>query len=173
MYEWQNIKLEEALSLVQSRNPIEFSWGYYSNDTHPQGGVGSFSWFESRDELLDYLVSVDAQIWSYSAQGLDEEAYTEMKKAIQKILKEADSNRELTDSLRKRISKHLSEQLMDVEISWWGKFSDLCSGKDAFSREFIDWFFDDYGEYSEDKKPKTVTAEHIPEFIEFCKEFGH
>ena len=169
MYEWQDRSYEKAAKLVQGRDPIVFGVGYYSNDTWPESGIGSFSWFGSQEELLDYLVNIETQIWSHDVDEFDEERYTEQKLTIQKCLKGVDSNKELTNSLRKRIN----EQLIGWEIGWWGNFSDLCSGRDAFSRELIEWFYNYHGEYSEISTPKTIRKEYIPEFVKYCRDFGH
>ncbi len=169
MYEWHDIDYKKAAELVKNRDPNVFSLGYYSNDKWPQSGIGSFSWFSSQEELLDYLVNIETQIWSYDFDGLDEERYMEQKSMIQKSIKVLDSNKQLTNSLRKRIN----EQLIGWEIGWWGNFSDLCSGRDMFSRELIEWFYNYHGEYSEINKPKTIRKEYVPEYVKYLKDFGH
>ena len=167
MYEWENIDFLDAGSLVELRDPRQFGWGFYSKDYSTPPGVGAFSWFESRDELLDYLVNMEPNIWAYGFNGVDQETFTRLKTTVQEILAEADLNKGLTDGLRRKISKEFD----NGEISWRGNFSDLHKGDDAFSETLVHEFLD--SDNNEEGKPTMVTDEQIPGFIEFCKGFGH
>ncbi|MFC1953600.1 hypothetical protein ACFLVZ_00970 [Chloroflexota bacterium] len=168
MYEWENIDFIEAGGIVEVRDPRQFGWGYYSKDTSNSPGVGAFSWFESLDELLNYLVNIEPNIWSYGVNGVDEETYTKLKTKIQEILNKDDLKKGLTNKLREKISTELKEG----EICWWGEFSDLYTGNDSFSRQLIGGYLGD-DEEPENNESKVVTEEQIPEFLEFCRGFGH
>jgi len=170
MYEWESIDFTDAGFLVELRDPRQFGWGYFTNYSSASSEVGAFSWFESLDELLDYLVNIEPKIWSDGIYGLDESKYQELKVAVQDVPKEAYSNKRLTDGMREEISN----QLEGGEISWWGEFSDLCTGNGPFSRQLIDLYFkEEDDENLKNGYAGVVTEEHVPGFIEFCKGFGH
>lgn len=157
MYAWQKLDYKEAGNLVQNRDPREFGWGYFGIDNMPQSGIGLFFWFESPTELLDFITNIETQILPDSDT---------VKKEIQEILKEADLNDGLTNSLRTQINA----KLVDIEIKWWGKFSNLRSGYSKFSKEVIGSFFESL---SQDNIIKAVPDRYLPQFIEFCRWWGH
>ena len=159
MYEWENLEVEEANEMVRYRDPRKFGWGYYSYETVDE--PGSFHWFESPDELLDF--AKDGGLGCLDHE--DEDKFLKLKETIQEVHKEMSSNEKLTNSLLRKINEVFSP----AKIEWWGEFSDLCAGEDAFCRKVIHFYFHTWVKYSGKKLLKTVTEEHIPEFISFCK----
>jgi len=153
MYVWENMDYGKAGSLVHERDPRKFSWGYFASDTLPQSGIGLFCWFESPAELIAFIANIEAQVLT------DKEKVKEIKK----VLKRIKLNGGLTTDLRKQINSELN----DIEIKWWGTFSDLCSGKNKFSREMLNAYF---GPLPQHNKPQTV---YVPKFIDFCERWGH
>jgi len=153
MYAWQNMDYGKAGSLVHDRDPRKFSCGYFANDTLPESGVGLFFWFESPAELLAFIANIETQVLPDKGKA----------KKVQKILAGLNLNRGLTTDLRKLINNELN----DIEIKWWGKFSDLYSGKSKFSREILNSYF---GPFLRLNIPLTV---YIPKFVEFCEKWGH
>ena len=150
MYSWQNMDYGKAGELVHNRDPRKCNWGYFASDTLPESGVGLFFWFESPAELLAFIVEIETR------------ALPDKKKVkkVQELIKRIKFKNKLTEELRKQINNILA----DIEIKWWGKFSDLCSGKSKFSREVINSYF---GSSSYDKN-QTV---YLPKFVEFCENF--
>ena len=53
-------------------------------------------------------------------------------------------------------------------IDWWGSFSELVTVRTEFSNDLIEQFFDNW-----DEKQKTLTEEHIDEFIKFIQSYGY
>jgi len=168
MYEWEEIDFLDAGALVEERDPGKYEWGFYSKDTSTPEGVGAFSWFETLEELLKYLVNIEPRIWCYGVNGVNEEKYSKLKTKIQETLDEDGLNKGLNKGLRTTISNELD----NGEISWWGRTSDLYAGRNSFSRQLIKGFVKE-GNKTVKGNPKIVEEDQIPEFFEFCKGFGH
>ena len=175
MYQWKDKDWDEAWGLVVERDPREFSWGFYQHGLS-MGSVGGFSWYESQNELLDFIA---AEIRPYE----DEELHIEMKTLLEDVLRQADLSKGLTPQLRKRINSIIGRRVSrggvlyyGTEILWWGQFSDLCAGKGAFARELVR----DFLEYQEivgekvqsDEEPAAIASDYVPQFVEYAKEYG-
>ena len=152
MYAWENLDYGKAGALVRERDPRKQGWGYFAEDTLPDSGVGLFFWFESPEELLSFISIIETQ------------ALQDKKKAksVKDLLKGSVVNKGLTKGLRKQIN----DRLEDIEIKWWGKFSELYSGKTKFSSQLLEAY------YGPEQKDKSQTV-YIPKFIEFCWKYGH
>jgi hypothetical protein len=150
MYSWQNIDYGKAGELAHGRDPRKFIWGYFASDTLPESGVGLFFWFESPAELLAFIMDIETL------------AISDKKKVkkVQDLIKRINFENKLTEELRKQINNILG----DIEIKWWGRFSDLCSGKSKFSKSVLNSY------YGSSKYDKTKTV-YLPKFVEFCEEF--
>jgi hypothetical protein len=152
MYGWQNLDYGKAGALIRDRDPRKYGWGYFATDTIPESEVGLFFWFESPAELLAFIANIETQ-------ALQDK---EKVKKVKEILKGSTVNRGLTRGLRKQ----LNDQLKDIQIKWWGKFSELYSGKTKFSQKLISAYF------GPDSKSTSQTI-FIPKFIEFLWKYGH
>jgi hypothetical protein len=152
MYLWQNLEYGKAGAMVHERDPREYGWGYFATDTIPGSGVGLFVWFETPAELLAFLEKIEVQ-------GLEDK---QTAKEVVKIIKKAELKDTLTEDLRKQTNKALK----DIEIKWWGKFTDLYTGKNKFSREILTAYFGS----PQGNDPERV---YIPRFIDFCTNWGH
>ena len=106
---------------------------------------------------MDFVINVETHILTNSEK---------VKQELKQIIKGYNINRGLTKNLREQINSKLG----DIEIQWWGDFSDLRSGRSKFSKEIIIAFVNSL---PEDKKDGTATIKHVNEFIEFCKHWGH
>ena len=164
MYEWQNMENVEAMLLVSQRDPKKFGWGYFSQDWD----AGQFCWFASLEELLAYMQRVGIPYF------FPEEDYQEEIKTIKDVIKEADLTKGLTDDLLLQITRLIEE--MDVidgirnfnlQIIWWGEFSDLASGKGEFGKDLLRHFL------GEDAEPGIVTEEQIPAFAEYLQYYDY
>ena len=153
MFEWQNLDYGEAGKLVHERDPRNYNWGYFASDTLPQSGIGLFFWFESPEELLAFIAKIETQ------------AFSDKEKA--KKVKEAIKGFNLKGKFTTDLQRQLNNELNDIEIKWWGKFSDLCSGKNKFSRDLLKAY---YGQQYNSSKPQPV---YTPKFIVFCEDWGH
>ena len=108
---------------------------------------------ESPSELLAFIADIETQALK------DKNTI----KKVREVIKGFGKNKRLTEDLRKQINSQLS----DIEIKWWGRFSDLCKGKGKFSKQLIKSYF---GPLFNPDKPQTV---YTPKFIEFCQNWGH
>lgn len=157
---------EEALKLgevAMERDPREAPFGFYSGSASVMSdGIKVFSWFESIDELIAFLVGVEPLI--YDIEEEDELAAHRAK--VSPILEKLKTDG-FNDALREEMNEAINEFGV---IHWWGNFSEITAGETEFSKNLIEQFVDD--EDIEDGHNLTIPADQMDEFVEYLKTCG-
>ena len=152
----------------ETRDPRGYNWGFYIEDNND--GAGSFWWFKSSEKLSRFIV--DTVTPQYAQCSENEEIII---KKMQTIIRDADLSKGLTANLLRKVNNILetTDNNRGPTIHWCGTFSDLCSGKSAWSQNFVANFFEDCTLNNQETKPNKVTGKQIPKFIQYCQDYGH
>lgn len=150
-------ELEQAFEKSFEKDPTSYSWGFFAYDDAPGvigGGVGNFSWFDSKDELVSFLAKFP--LLAHSSDSSDTELFVKAKNFLSSVAPE-NFDQKVVDELNKMIS--------GVEqIQWFGQLDDLLSGETEFAEGLRKFF-----SQSSDK----LANNRIPEFAEFLRGWGH
>ncbi len=150
-------ELEAAFEQSFEKQPASSSWGFFAYDDAPGGvggGAGNFSWFDSKEELFDFLKKFP--LLAHSLENSDTE----------RIAKASDLlSRTTADTLDLSVIKELNIINSGVEqIQWFGQLNELLSGEGEFPEGMRTFFSGSSTQLSKTK---------IPEFAEFLRGWGH
>ena len=147
--------------------PRSTSWGMYSYGDAPAaigGGVGAFTWFNSKTALLKFI----EEVLPYSPPGpgnTDPLAVADKVGAVLRKLRSGDL--ELGEA-RRRLNTVLRAY---SQIEWMGTFKDLRDGNDAYARELIKQFRRSR-ELAVGAAPIAIARSQTEDFKEFLAEYG-
>ncbi len=100
------------------------------------GGTGSFLWFKSRDEMLDFA----ARYQPYVVGSSDEsDEMDTLAQSVGKIVEKLKKNEIGDKAALKRINAVLKGW---SQIEWWGTLQDLLDGKGSFPSKIRKRFID-------------------------------
>lgn len=150
----------KAGEVAMDRDPRESGYGFFSGGTFVLDTARVFSWFDTIDALIDFLYSVEPEI--FDLEGDDLSAYQHSVKPILHRMR----TEGLTDELREEFNLAAGDAFT---LDWWGHFGELVEGKTEFSRNLIDSLMDSENE-SQSSKP--ILEEDMDEFVEFLKTCG-
>ena len=124
-----------AASRGYDREPIPEDWGFESyGDASPAigGGVGGFTWFESKQALLDFMAR--HLVWFSPGPTADDQdaVADEVAKVVEESVAKGRLPGELPDLLN-GILKGYSQ------LRWVGQFSELLESDAQFPREVRSW----------------------------------
>jgi hypothetical protein len=106
------------------------SWGYFSSEP-PPSGIGAFCWFESREELVDFLVEFGPFLFPSESVGRSDEwpaRAREFQAELQRFRLEEITSDALVDAAHKSIDT-------DGQLDWVGPLEELVSGRTLFAEE--------------------------------------
>jgi hypothetical protein len=153
---------EKAIQIgddAMSRDPRKASYGLFSGGSFVLDSCRVFMWFETIQELTYFIKNAEPLIFDLDAE--DRKKYEDgITPFLEKVNKDG-----LTSELKNQIND-IPSGFMTIE--WWGSFSELVGRNTEFSRDIVDQFFERLEEES-----KTLTDEHIDDFIEFIKSYGY
>ena len=153
-----------ACQMASGHVPEPLFWGAWMySDAHPAmgGGVGGFTWFESRDEMLaflrEHLVFLDPGIGARNNVA-------SLRDACRSVV---DSVTDGTLTLRVAMTRlnHLVRGL--TVIKWWGRMEDLLVGEEAFPCEVRSRFRGERVDATRESPPIPESDER--EFAEFLR----
>lgn len=152
-----DLELEQAFEKSFEREPTSYSWGFFAYDDAPVatgGGAGNFSWFDSKDELVEFLKKFP--LLAHSSGSADNELFEKARSCVEKVKPE---------NFEQHNVDELNKIIVGVEqIQWFGQFNDLLSSETEFAAGLRKFFAG-----STNKLPKS----QIPEFSEFLRNWGH
>ncbi|MDR3613211.1 MAG: hypothetical protein P4L53_06575 [Candidatus Obscuribacterales bacterium] len=150
-------ELEQAFEKSFEKEPASYSWGFFAYDDSPDtigGGSGNFSWFDSKEELVNFLAKFP--LLAHSLDTLDTERFTKAKNFVESVTSD-DFDQKAVDELNK-INAGVEQ------IQWFGQLDDLLSGETEFAKGMRAFF---------SKSSEKLAKSQIPEFAEFLRKWGH
>jgi hypothetical protein len=150
----------ELGDVAMGRDPRHAPYGWFSGGSFVLDNVRVFMWFETIQQMTEFIMDVEPFIWDLEGDELD--AYkTAAKPILDKVILEG-----LTESARVEFNKAMAATLC---VEWWGRFEELAAGETKFSQNMIESFLD-----SEDEGELVALApDQIEDFIEHLKVFGY
>ncbi|HEY9733865.1 MAG TPA: hypothetical protein V6C89_18285 [Drouetiella sp.] len=151
------LELEQAFENSFEKEPTSYSWGFFAYDDGPDvvgGGPGNFSWFDSKEELVNFLVKFP--MLAHSATTSNSEQFDKAKDIMLSVT---------PDTFDQAVVDKLNKAIAGVEqIQWFGQLNDILTGDTEFEMGLRKFFSG-----SSDK----LTKSRIPEFAEFLRNWGH
>lgn len=156
------------------RKAKKTDWGFYSYGDGPPaagGGVGGFSWFASRREMLE---AVRAHL-VYFCPGPDTKDPATVAKEVATAVKGMGSSASGREAARNRANAALKGF---AQIEWWGTFASLLEGDGAFERGIRASFRSEDEEDDEEPGGKgkaadrPITAGELAAFREYLQMYG-
>ncbi len=151
------IELELAFEQSFERQPTSSSWGFFAYDDAPGavgGGAGNFSWFDSKEDLFEFLRKFP--LLANSAESIGTERFEKASDLLAGTTAE---------TLDQSVVNQLNAINSGVEqIQWLGQLNELLSGGGEFAEGMRKFF-------SGSSTPLSKTR--IPEFAEFLRGWGH
>jgi hypothetical protein len=154
------IELEAAFEKSFEREPTSYSWGFFAYDDAPGivgGGAGNFSWFDSKNELLSFLVKFPLLAHSYETSATPDSEQFKRAKDFLSSFKAESFDQAAVDQLNK-INSGVEQ------IQWFGQLNDLLCGDTEFAKGMRTFF---------SKSSEKLAKTEIPEFAEFLRNWGH
>ncbi len=147
--------------------PRASSWGMYSyGDAPPSigGGMGSFTWFDNRTELLKFV----AEVLPYSPPGPRNSDLLTISTKVQEVLSGVKAGNLNLENARRKLNVILRSF---SQIEWMGTFKDLKDGNSTYAKKIVK----DYRrsrDLSVGAAPIAVSRSQIKDFKEFLAEYG-
>ena len=152
-------------SVVQG-DPESNSWGFFSYGDAPGGiggGVGTFVWFPTRDEMLSFIA--DTLPYEPGGSGnADWQAVASQTAAVTDQLKSKAMDDQAGVEQLNQILKTFSQ------IEWMGTKEELLSGNHHYANEVRSAFWDSKGEDESPEKP--IGKDEEQDFYEFLAHWG-
>lgn len=155
--------LPNSLDNAQDRNPIEYPFGFYIEDNHPESSGGSFFWYKTQKELEQAICNdlIDALT---DGQGSDIQA---VKNEITELFQNSD------DELMSHLNVILAE--LELQLLFMGSFEELCKGKDEWTKFFRESYreecLDDIEDMPTKKLQASIKKSEQVDFAEFVAEY--
>lgn len=159
-------KMQELHQAFEQTFDVELdstSWGFFAYDDGPPyagGGVGNFSWFKNRDELIDFIDRFPLLFHSADAEEIPEDILNLMKQ-VRETLQGWRAGKLEQEATLDVLNKHLAGI---EQIKWLGRLSELLEGDSAFAVEIRESFGVDSG---------TINLDQLDDFSSHLREFGH
>jgi hypothetical protein len=157
--------MERVILHAHERSPAGISWGFFAYDDAPAGiggGCGSFLWFDSHREMIEFIGTY-LPFWS---AGSPRYRPTEVQAEVMPILAELCSTSQSPEHIRARLNQVLTGY---ATILWWGQFYELLIGKTEFAREVRLWF---RSSRMPDPPDAHISVDEQKEFTEAIQEYG-
>jgi hypothetical protein len=157
--------LEDALG----RNPIEFPFGFYIEDTHKGSVGGGFFWFKTEKEL-QYAIQNDLiDMFSEGSNDDIKAVKAEISDLIKQITPHADNGDYLLNSLNILLRE------IELRLQFIGSFEELCKSKNEWSKYFREAYreecFEDIEDISSKKLQSSIKKHEQEDFAEFVAEY--
>ena len=141
-------------------------WGLYSCNDAPgvfADGYGSFVWFETRSEMIDFLEIA----FAYTALGV-KHSQSELASKISNVTKQLKSRKISDENAVSDFNEILQSEYL---IEWIGKFEDLTQGDHPYALKTRAEFWAEL-EDGEGGHTRPIDADNMQAFKEFIEFFG-
>jgi hypothetical protein len=144
--------------LASNRDPRRASWGYYASDENVCG-VGLFFWFNTREELLEFLSEYE---------GVDSECHEPelLLGQMRKVADQIRAGRLGLEEARQQFNELLKGHL---DVEWIGNFDEMLSGNHPFCIQMRE----DFLEIEDESTVPAVAPRQVKDFIEMLSGYGH
>ena len=150
-WSWSGMSVEETVELVHERPYAPSMVGAMVIEDYANKGIGGFCWFESAEELVDYLTTVEPLIY-------DDEIAAERKP---RFAAAAGGAPPLTEEARERVNEAARGLFI---VAWWGRGEELASSDHPFAVGLREEFRDEDGDEG-GKLP--ISSDEAEEWVEF------
>lgn len=159
-----------SLEDAQGRNPIEFPFGFYIEDSYDQSAGGSFFWYKTEKDM-HYAIQNDL-IDALSEGSSDD--ITAAKAEISSLMEKSPSILADADHLLNSLNTFLGE--IELRLHFLGSFEDLCKNKNEWSKYLREEFREGYMADVEDditskKLQGPIKKSEQDDFAEFISEY--
>ena len=135
--------------------------GYFAGGTFVLDSTRIFFWFDTADDLVDYLI--EAEPYIYDLQTPEREAY---QTRIREILVSRDG---LPNEKQLSEINGAWDRFLGATVEWIGTFGSLCSDDSEFSKNMrCSYRLSDFDEDRDDP----LSPEEIEGFVEYVRHCG-
>jgi hypothetical protein len=135
------------------------AWIYDDGHAAMGGGVGGFFWFESRDDLLDYM----REYLPFMSPTIQHRA--DAADVLAKCYATVDAYHAGEIEAGTAVARLNNTVRGLVVVEWWGLFDQLLEGDEAFSCEIRNLFHGDAPDSA--SQPAHIASERINAFADF------
>ena len=169
-YEDRTEAAQQVYIQANEREPRDTDWGLLVTDDSvgpPASSFRFFAWFETRDQLLDFVAS--DLVLSAGEPPEEDEAeavLADVAALVRKVRDGGMSREELAQAFADRLD---SSQTLD----WMGTFQELCTDDAAAAQEIRSEYWgvreDDH---DEDSPQPPISEDEREDFVEFLRSYG-
>jgi hypothetical protein len=144
--------------IASNRDPRQARWGYFACDDNVFG-VGLFLWFNTQEQLLEFLSEYEGADSERHEPGL---LQGEMRKVADQIKAGCLGIEEARQRFNELLKGHL-------DIVWIGNFDEMLSGEHPFCTQMRAEFL----EVEDESTVPAVAPTQVKDFIEVLHSYGH
>jgi hypothetical protein len=168
--EWDRLSQEaETVAYAAScLHPENGSWGIESYGDAPAGiggGMGGFLWFESREELLDFV----GRLLTFSSPGPCSVDHGRVAREAADIVNQVRSGALSMDEGMDHLNKALRRF---SQLRWWGQLQDLLDGERHFEKEIRAWARSGLAGDDTEKDTSPIEPSELDHFVISLREYG-
>jgi hypothetical protein len=157
----------ELANAASERVPRAEDWGFFSSEP-PPSGIGAFCWFDSRDQLLEFL----AEHGPYMFATRDPGDWTGWSESVRQFRSVADRARrgEVSDGDVRSSARSSIDP--SGQLDWVGAADELISGHSEFATRVRESLID-ADEYPDLDGSDPVPPDAVDDFLGGLTEYGH
>lgn len=141
-----------------SRDPRQAPYGVFTGDRFVLASLRVFLWFESVEQMIEYLLDVEPRRYKVTPGSGLEEYQARVRPILGRVSEEG-----LTEEL---LSELNSVQHGGFVVDWWGTYSELRDGDSAFAVELRERF------YLRMARGRGPIGNVEDEFVDFVRNYG-
>lgn len=167
-YERRTEQAREVGWAAAAKSPGEKSWGFFSYGDAPGaigGGVGQFQWYESREEMLEYV----RRHLTFLMPGQSSIDPGRVAREVEETMANFSGKDEDLENLRLKLNKSLRTFSI---ISWWGTFPTLLQSDESFPASVRSWCREEMSNYEEEGTSEPIADEELDDFLTALHEYG-
>lgn len=149
----------DLLSQVQKGPSGDDDWGLWFYDDMPigqGGGVGSFAWFTTHEELLQFITEV-LPFYNAGSSSTDPRIASI---AVNKLIDQSSATNTMSEGFRVGLNEALSGL---CQVEWLNTFADLMNGKNDLALQVR-------AKFRDDNDDTTILPTERSDFISFLEE---
>jgi hypothetical protein len=169
-------KYDEAYRIAGeagTRPVVATDWGFFAS-MPPPSGVGAFTWFRSREELVSFLQEHGPYMLAHAMDAMRPEWGSDLERFRTSVAQIGDEAFD-TEHLR-RVAKDTVDP--EQQLDWVGSVQELVSGLGVFAQDMRLGYCeqsDDSDEDSDDSEaaPLSIPDSQVEEFFDYLEGHGY